>query len=175
MRNPIAKIVTALSCLVVFCSGYSLAFAQEPVHRAKVGISAAVQSEQLDILIPVWLSERFVIIPSIGFVGVSDSYTDFALGFALRFNAYHHDGKAVPYGGGRVAALQFSPEGPADGATDFVFGPFLGGEYLLDDHFSFGVEAQLNITKSDDNSLRFSNPGGTNINTATAVMATFYF
>ena len=42
-------------------------------------------------------------------------------------------------------------------------------------YFSIGVEGQVNAAISDDASSRFGNPGGTNINTATAVLAAFYF
>lgn len=176
MRLYNARIIRLILLAVVTCALlWGSAVAQGAASDTKVGISAVVQSEQLDIMLPVWLSEKMVIVPSLGFVGVSDAYTDLAVGLALRFNARRHDAKAVPYGGGRIVVLQYSPEGPADGATDFIFGPFVGGEYFLDDHFSLGVEAQLNISKSDENSLRFGNPDGTSINTATAVMATFYF
>ncbi|MCK4462246.1 MAG: hypothetical protein KAW46_10605 [candidate division Zixibacteria bacterium] len=45
----------------------------------------------------------------------------------------------------------------------------------MQDHFSVGVEAQVNAVFSDEHSYLFGNPNGTNINTAAAVMATFYF
>jgi hypothetical protein len=50
-----------------------------------------------------------------------------------------------------------------------------GAEYFLSDSFSFGVEAQGNLTKSDENSSRFGNPGGVNFNTGAMVSATVYF
>ena len=61
------------------------------------------------------------------------------------------------------------------GQTDIIGGVALGGEYFLSDHFSFGVEAQANVTRSDNQSFRFGNPGGLTLNTATAVLATVYF
>jgi len=50
-----------------------------------------------------------------------------------------------------------------------------GGEYYISEHFSVGIEAQGNLTKSDKNSGRFGNPGGVNINLATMIFATMYF
>ena len=37
------------------------------------------------------------------------------------------------------------------------------------------VEAQVNVTVSSEDSFRFGNPGGTNINTPTGIFAAFYF
>jgi hypothetical protein len=82
--------------------------------------------------------------------------------------------EAVPYIGLRFGGLLASPE-KGDGTFDMILGPLVGGEYFLRNKFSVGVEAQLNISKSDENSYRYNNPDGTNINMATAVMATFYF
>lgn len=62
-----------------------------------------------------------------------------------------------------------------DGTTDFLVGWDFGEEYLFDQHFSLGADAQLNMTKSDDMSARFANPGKWTVNTATAVFATVYF
>ena len=61
------------------------------------------------------------------------------------------------------------------GTTDFLAGITLGGEYFIHPQFSFGIEAQLNATFSDNSSYRFNNPGGTNLNTATAILANIYF
>jgi len=59
--------------------------------------------------------------------------------------------------------------------VDIVGGLAFGAEYFIADHFSLGVEAQGNCTKSDKNSYRYGNPDGFNFNTATAVSATIYF
>jgi hypothetical protein len=58
---------------------------------------------------------------------------------------------------------------------DILGGLAFGGEYFLTDNFSFGVEAQGNLTKSDENSFRFGNPGKINFNTGTMISATIYF
>jgi hypothetical protein len=46
---------------------------------------------------------------------------------------------------------------------------------FFDPHFSIGVEAQMNVRSSDNDSSRFGNPGGTNFNTGSAVTANIYF
>ena len=58
---------------------------------------------------------------------------------------------------------------------DILAGIGFGAEYFFNDHFSIGVEAQGNVTFSDEDSYRFGNPDGTNFNTATAVTANVYF
>ncbi len=52
---------------------------------------------------------------------------------------------------------------------------FAGGEYFFSSSFSVGIEAQLNLTFSDKNSVRFANPGGTNLNTGSVIYASIYF
>ena len=62
-----------------------------------------------------------------------------------------------------------------DTKVDIILGIAFGAEYFLDEHFSIGVEAQGNLTQSDEKSIRFGNPDGTNFNTATMITATVYF
>lgn len=66
---------------------------------------------------------------------------------------------------------------PDDGdpITDYIVGLLGGGEYFFSANFSVGIEGQLNISISDENSSRFSNPKGTNVNTASVIFATIYF
>jgi hypothetical protein len=70
--------------------------------------------------------------------------------------------------------MMLFPKG-GEAQTDIIFGPCFGGEYYFSQHFSAGIELQLNIAKSGVNSMRFNNPNGTNIGTATAFYATIYF
>ena len=137
-----------------------------------VGISAVLQTDQLDLLVPVWTSESFVVRPSISFAHVSDFATEFGIGMGFRGNLRKDD--AVPYLGAQVVILVLSPDN-GDSITDLLFGPFFGGEYFFSNHLSVSVEAQINIAKSDQNSNRFGNPDGTNVNTATVALVSFYF
>jgi len=150
--------------------------------ESKIGLTASLQDNQLDILLPIWLNSRLVITPAIGGAWVSDAASDVHLGLIGRYNL--KQGEAVPYLGIRFGALILMPEnrvgefgGPEDNPSivDIILGPMVGGEYFLKEHFSVGIEAQVNIAISNEKSRRFGNPDGTNINTATAVFATFYF
>jgi hypothetical protein len=138
----------------------------------KVGISASFSGDQTDVLVPIW-GAHHVIAPAVSVVHVGDAVTDFGAGLILRRNL--HTEKAVPYIALRSGVLILTPKGGGDDIIDFIVGPAVGGEYFLDDHFSLSVEAQVNISFSDEHSYRFGNPDGTNVNTASVIMATFYF
>lgn len=154
-------------------------FSQEDTNKKSFGISALVQDGQFDIMLPIVLTKSVVIAPAIGLASVSDAGTDISLGFVGRF--YLNDSKVKPFLGGRAGIMIFSPSKPKgssidpESTTDFIFGFLAGGEYFLDEGFSFGVEAQLNASVSDKISSRFGNPGGVNVNTGAAVFATVYF
>ena len=178
MNKQLTLRLIILSTLATLVFMPTVASAQDlPADSAKndkkFGISVALQTEQLDITFPIWPGSSIVIIPSISVVSVSDVATDFGFGLGLRYNL--NTTEAVPYIGIRFAALTLIPKGGDDSFTDLVFGLFSGGEYFFSDHFSISVEAQLNYAKSDEFSNRFGNPDGTNVNTATLALATFYF
>jgi hypothetical protein len=149
------------------------AVAEPPKRAGMVGLSASWQSGHTDVLLPIWASEKLVVTPSLSVVHVTDFATD--VGFALALRVIRGGtGTALPYFGGRFGVMHRAPdEGKA--LTDYLVGAMLGGECFLKDHFSVGVEAQFNAIISDENSFRFGNPNGTNVNSAAAVMATFYF
>ena len=103
--------------------------------------------------------------------------TDFGIALVPRF--YLKKDKIAPYFGLRAGVLINKPssENEVDTETklDLLGGVAFGGEYFLSDYFSFGVEVQGNLTKSDKNSNRFGNPDGINFNTGTLISATVYF
>ncbi len=167
-KRPVTAIW--LLSLVLFIAGKPAA--ETTPHAGMVGLTASWQSGQTDIGFPVWASKKLVVTPSLSVVHVSNFATD--VGFVLAVRINHGGDKAVPYYGVRAGALHRSPhEGKA--LTDYLVGGMFGGECFLQDHFSVGVEAQVNVVFSDEHSYLFGNPNGTNINTAAAVMATFYF
>lgn len=165
--------VLALALLLAPCA----AFAQtEP--EPGFGLSASVQSGQLDILLPYWSGERFAVVPGFGFTFAQDVGTDVRAGVAARL--YQRRGQVAPYGGLQAGVLFFSPaesdfNPDPDSAVDFFVGVLYGAEAFLMPKFSLGVEAQLNVSVSAEESLRFGNPGNLNLNTGAAVLATVYF
>ncbi|MBI5471531.1 MAG: hypothetical protein HY961_04210, partial [Ignavibacteriae bacterium] len=62
-----------------------------------------------------------------------------------------------------------------DAVVDKLLGGFVGMEYFFHRRFSVGGELQVNVIWSDQSSNRFGNPGKVNINTGSALFATFYF
>jgi hypothetical protein len=154
--------------LLIWLNTYLLAQPQS----GNVGLSVVVQNEQLDFLVPILLTNKLAISPTFGIRSISDQYTDVVFGGILRY--YFQNQIVSPFIGGRIGAIILSPK-EGDTTTDLIFGPLFGGEYYFTSNFSVGIELQLNIISSGDNSNRFGNPGGTNINTATAFFATIYF
>jgi hypothetical protein len=152
----------------------TILFAQE---KAKVGLSASIQDNSFGILIPIWFSNHFMLAPSFSVKSAQDIGTDFGVGVVPRF--YFRKEKLSPYIGLKAGALISSPSSKnstnTETVVDFATGIAFGAEYFLSDNFSFGVEAQGNLTKSAGNSDRFGNPGGINFNTGTMFLATIYF
>ncbi|MBL7994471.1 hypothetical protein JNM05_03790 [bacterium] len=159
--------------LVLFCLLFSnIVFSQDQVIQRKIGLATSLQKEQLDISIPVRTSEYFVIAPSIKVIYVEDAGTEFGFGAAVKY--YFRNTKIAPYMTTRASL--FGLESKLDDSwLDFGFGIGAGADYFFDPNFSIGIEAQVNGTVSDKQSYRFGNPGGTNVNTATAITASIYF
>jgi len=146
-------------------------FSQEIQKSRKFGLSAGFYNDQTDIMLPVWVSPKIVFAPSFSALWVEDGGTD--LGFGIAFRFYHNINKIYPYFGARLGVLVLSPK-DQDSVTDFLSGVILGGEYFLYPQFSLGIEAQVNATFSNDESSRFGNPGGMNINTGSVIIANHY-
>ncbi|MDH3891079.1 MAG: hypothetical protein OEV49_08325 [candidate division Zixibacteria bacterium] len=166
------RLIWSLCLTVLICAMAADAAGEEDSHSGSVGLSASWQGNQSDILLPLWISRQWVVIPSLSLVHVSEKATDVGVGLGLRLN--RGTGRAIPYVGVRGGFLHRTPEA-GEGTTDYLAGLMFGGECFLADRFSVGVEAQVNAVFSDVNSFMFGNPNGTNINTAAAVAATFYF
>lgn len=160
--------------LLVFLFASTSLFCQT---KRKIGLSGSLQSSQLGISMPIWVSEKFVLAPSVGFQFAEKIGSDLSIGLAPRF--YLKNEQLAPYFGLKLGAAINMPssENIIDQSTkvDLIGGLAFGAEYFIADHFSLGVEAQGNCTKSDKNSNRFGNSDGLNFNTATMVSATIYF
>ena len=146
--------------------------AQDSEDKPSIGLSAVFQDSQFDIVLPVWISESVSIAPAVNFKYIKDAGTNY--GFGILLKNYLKNTKVSPFVAGRAGILISSPK-EGDGTTDTILGIAFGGEYFIDEKFSFGIEAQINMSFSDEKSFRFANPGGTNINTATAIYGTIYF
>ena len=157
---------------VVTAGVQSTAQAQDEAPVRTIGISASIQSDQSDLLFPIWINPSFVLAPAVSVLHQGGVKDEIGLGAALR--AYLRPGQTRPYLAGRFGYHHVKVE-KGDGTSDYLFGPALGGEYFFHDHFSLGVEAQLNIVVSGEGSYWVGNPDATTINTATAAMASFYF
>ncbi|MBN2424036.1 MAG: hypothetical protein JXR46_16310 [Calditrichaceae bacterium] len=158
--------------LIIFMLYSSNSYSQETYSNNKIGISAAIQNDQFEIQLPIRTSSYFLIAPSISFISIGDDAKDFQLGLSNRI--YISPKKVSTYAGARIGVLFNIPKN-ADSVIDYTFGISGGAEYYFDKNFSIGIEGQLNVSKSDDKSVRFASPGEFIINTATVILATIYF
>ena len=166
------KGIIILSILISLFITNAKTIAQEADTKPKYGLTASFQDSQFDIIVPVWISNSIKIAPAVSYISVSDVGSDFSIGVIL--NSYFRRAKVSPYIGFRAGTLILSPEN-GDSVGDTILGASFGGEYFIDDYFSFGIEAQVNVSMSDEKSNRFGNPDGTNINTGMAVFGSIYF
>jgi hypothetical protein len=162
----------SLLCIVVFLMTAQSAFSQETVRTPKMGLSASLQDNQFDFLIPIWIGSKATIAPVFGVNWIQDAGTDLHIGLVPKF--YFSRNKVSPFISLRGALLRTIPS-VGEGTTDWLFGLAIGGEYFFDENFSVGIESQLNYTVSDKRSTRFGNPGKNNLNTAAALFASIYF
>ncbi|NGP88926.1 hypothetical protein [Fodinibius halophilus] len=160
------KIVTKsfLFSLLLFMAS-STAFAQNQPAAGNVGISASVQGQQINFQLPFWTSESVSIAPIFGLDYREDNFTTLNIGIYPRF--YQDIGSDFGAFLGARGLLRYTSPNVGDNETDILIGPTGGGEYYLSEHFSLGVEGQLNFLLNDNGSNRLS--------TGTAVMATYYF
>ncbi len=167
--NHLKKSMVVIVSLIIL-NGYAIG--QSELPNSGMGLSASYQNNQLDVLIPIWFSDSFVLSPSLGVVYVAGNET--VIQFSLSPKFYLQKKKVSPFISLRTGVLASLPE-DSDSVFDWIVGIAGGGEYFIDQYFSIGIEAQINASISDNNSAKFGNPGGTNINTATAIFATVYF
>jgi len=156
--------------LFVVCTVHGVC--QDSTTAGRLGISASLQSSQVDILLPLRVGASFSVAPALGFLWAENGGSDIRLGVVPRYY-FRHD-NVQPFVDARIDALINVPESGSR-TTDWLVGVGGGGEYYLDAHFSLGVEAQLNLSISDANSPRFGDPGKKTLNTAASVFASFYF
>ena len=141
------------------------AMAQDREVQRKWGFSAYLQTTQAEILIPIWLSQRFVLAPIIAANYTENTATLLGLGAALR--VYTYMARLAPYYGIRTQAYIAMPNGGTS-STAYLIGLFYGGEFFLNQRFSLGIEPGVNL-------LIPPNSGPLSVSTSTMVTASVHF
>ena len=161
--KTIAKALLLVT-IITFAATDALAQDQKPGNGAW-GLTASIQGSQTNLQAPIWVSDDIVIAPVFGLNHRDNSFTTINLGITPRF--YQDVGDNFgSYIGARALLQRTSPDvGPDD--NDFLLGATGGGEYFPSNHFSFGVEAQLNFLFNDN--------GNNGISTGAAIQGTYYF
>jgi len=137
---------------------------QQPVKRT-VGLAASLQGGQPQILVPIWLGDRFILAPAVSLQHIESTVTNLGLGAAARF--YLYMARVAPYFGGQAFAIIGIPSGGGGNTTDLSIGVFFGGEFFLHQRFSIGLEAHGDLFIPDTGPYTF--------NTSTGVIANIYF
>lgn len=163
-------LIIAISTLFV-----NLSFAQsdEENHNRKFGFTASLQFDQLDFLVPFWITDKLTVAPSLSVVSAQEIGSDITIGVQPKLYLSEPE-KAALFVAARGGVIIGMPS-EGDNIYDFLVGAGLGGEYFLDQNFSLSIELQGNFTISDEGSIRFGNSGNLNFNTATVISASIYF
>ncbi|MBM3404239.1 MAG: hypothetical protein FJY10_05055 [Bacteroidetes bacterium] len=150
--------------------------AQDSIPRRIIGISGTIQTTQFGIMAPVFICKRVSVAPAVDFAWAEKQGIDYSIGLVPKI--YLQTRKLAPYVSLRGAMAVYIPDREntlQKRTTDWIAGVAFGTEYFLDPRFSFGVEIQGNLTKSDDRSFRFNNPGNWTFNLGTMVSANIFF
>lgn len=150
-----------------------LLLAEEDTEKPNMGFSVVVQQSTFDLQIPLWLSDSFILAPAIGTRYQDNIGTEVDFGLAARL--FTNNKSARPYFGFKAGIIYTTFESATSSLMDIIVGPSYGVEYFFNPNISLGIEGQLNFIFFDENSLRFSNPSGLNINTAAVLFASIYF
>jgi hypothetical protein len=154
----------SLHLVLLFLCCITSAFSQD--GKKSAGLSASIQESQYGIIIPIRFNDKFGLAPAFTVMTAANNGSD--LGFSIAARFYNKKENISPYFGLRFGTLIFTPSSSNadnnDITVDILGGVAYGGEYYFSDNFSCGIEAQGNLTKSDENSYRFGNPDGINFN-----------
>lgn len=147
--------------------------------KQKIGIHALINSPHTDIALSYRIS-KFMIIGDFGYSSMESKSTEYVLGLSGRY--YITENVVSPFVQIGILSLSYTQKKDRDlsidednSISDTVIDFGFGGEYYFSPSFSIGIMGQINFAKSDSKSLRFGNPGGTTINTATLFFGTLYF
>ena len=130
MKLKSKLLVVILVLIPILVSG------QETTKVVSKGLTVSVQSAQTDILVPFFLSGKFILAPVFQFVQASDVGFDISFGlFAKRF--FIDNRNVRPYCGLKAGLGYFNPSSSgASSQTDFAVGGAVGVEYFFNPNFS---------------------------------------
>ncbi|MBN1398731.1 MAG: hypothetical protein JXA06_11935 [Bacteroidetes bacterium] len=157
--------------LTAFIIIFNSAFCQETSSRI-AGISASLQNEQLEILVPFWFGKYVTIAPAFGMMWREDVGSDLRIALVPRFYLTRED--VSPFVEAKFG-VQMNIPVTGENRTDLIGGLAGGCEYFINRYVSVGIEAQINAIILDKASVQTGGPGRTSINTGTAIFGTIYF
>ena len=166
MKTLHSRLLVSLGlALVMIVAHIPSANAQEREVQRKWGLSAYLQTTQAEILVPIWLGQRFVLAPTLSANYIENTGT--LLGYGAAARIYANMARLASYYGLKAQALTALPKGGTSN-TAFLIAVFYGGEFFLSQRFSIGIEPAVNLLIPPNN-------GPLVISTSTMLTASVHF
>ncbi len=150
MKKSIVTILFLLTALSVFA-------------QKNVGVTGFLDRESTQINVSVRPNQTAELIGMFALNSSEDQYSETTFGLALR--RYIRSGKIEPFAGAHFKTILLNIDHGGD-AADFVVGVNGGAQYAIMENLYVGFQMEFNMNISDDNSLRFNNPGKNTYNTS---------
>lgn len=126
-------LVIALFLIPVLSSGQD-----QSSKTVNKGLTVSIQDRELGIMVPFYLSTKFILAPGFQFVSASKVGTDIGLGLATK--AFLNDHKSIRPYWGLKAGLGFYKAPNTSNQIDIILGAAFGVEYFFNPNFSIGGE-----------------------------------
>ena len=140
--------------------------AQENQVHGKWGLGATLQGGQTAIFVPIWLSPTFMLVPNASLNYIESTST--TVGAGLWVKIFPNMSRVAPFWGLGVTTSTLILSGGGGSNTTIVPAAFFGGEFFINQRFSFGVQPTVAVAIPP-------NSGPISVNTLTLVYATVFF
>ena len=142
------------------------AAAQENQVQRKWGLGASLQSNQGAIFVPIWLSPTLMLAPNASLNYIENLSTTIGAGVWVKI--FPRMARVAPFWGLGATTSTVIISGGGGSNTTIVPAVFFGGEFFINQRFSFGVQPTVAVAIPP-------NSGPISINTLTLLYATVFF
>ena len=167
MRNHrMYLLILSATALLLAMEGPQAALAQENQVNRKWGLGASLQGGQTAVFVPIWLSPTFMLAPTASLNYVENTSTTIGAGVFVKI--FPHMARIAPFWGLGATTSTVIISGGGGSNTTIIPAVFFGGEFFINQRFSFGVQPTVAVVIPP-------NSGPLQINTATLLYATIFF
>lgn len=158
------KSIKTATVLLLMAVGFTFTAQAQTPAEGSLGVRASLFG-QFQIEAPYMLNSTVSIAPTLGFRSVEDIETNFEIGVRPRFYT-STGGSVIPYFTGNLAIDVTNNKIADNKTTDILLGVGYGGEFFINNKFSFSADGNLNLLTGDS---------ATTVYTSARVSATVYF